>query len=59
MQADYCLHPVFLFRLLRFPALDFFVENCYSIAIIINKEKCIMSEEIKQAEIIAEGTDSL
>lgn len=47
----------FLLLLLRFPALDFFVENCYSIAIIINKEKCVMSEEIKQVEKIAEGTD--
>lgn len=48
----------FLLLLLRFPALDFFVENCYSIAIIINKEKCVMSEEIKQVEKIAEGTDT-
>lgn len=48
----------FLLLLLRFPALDFFVENCYSIAIIINKEKCVMSDEIKQVEKIAEGTDT-
>lgn len=47
----------FLLLLLRSPALDFFVENCYSIAIIINKEKCVMSDEIKQVEKIAEGTD--